>query len=223
MGRLIVIDGLDGSGKATQTQMLLQHFHQQHLPAKAITFPNYESRSSELVKMYLNGEIAGTAQEVNAYAAASFYACDRYISYLTEWKKDYQEGSWILADRYVSSNAIHQMVKLPKAEWDDFLDWIYEYEYHLLGLPRENQLIYLDMDPAISHKLLSNRYLGDEWKRDFHERDCNYLLRCREAAYYAAEKKHWEIVRCDNGVAACSIPEIFEQIRKKIEVFLSVC
>lgn len=223
MGKLIVIDGLDGSGKATQTQMLLEYFKQCDLSAKSITFPNYESRSSELVKMYLGGEIAPTAQEVNAYASASFYACDRYISYITEWKKDYSGDTFILADRYVSSNAIHQMVKLPKAEWDDFLDWIYEYEYVKLGLPKEDKLIYLDMDPEVSRKLISSRYLGDELRRDLHEKDQRYLLSCREAAYYAAEKENWEIIRCDDGVTAYSIPEIFEKIKEKTEVFLPIC
>lgn len=223
MGRLIVIDGLDGSGKATQTQALLEYLCRQNYPARAITFPNYNSRSSELVKMYLQGEIASTAQEVNAYASASFYACDRYISYRTEWESDYCEGKLILADRYVSSNAIHQMVKLPKSEWDRFLDWIYDYEYGRLGLPKENQLIYLDMDPTVSHKLLSSRYSGDESKRDLHEKDDTYLLRCREAAYYAAKKNHWDIVRCDNGEVPYSISEIFDIIKKKVEVFLSVC
>lgn len=222
MGRLIVIDGLDGSGKATQTAKLLQHFNEQGKAAKAITFPNYQSRSSELVKMYLQGEISPNAYEVGAYAAASFYACDRYISYITEWKYDYQNNTIILADRYISSNAIHQMVKTPKAEWDDFLDWIFDYEYVRLGLPKEDKLIYLDMNPNVSHKLISGRYLGNEAKRDLHEKDREYLLRCREAAYYAAEKMKWDIIRCDDGQAPYTISEIFEKIKEKTEVFLSI-
>ncbi|MDE5600845.1 MAG: deoxynucleoside kinase, partial [Oscillospiraceae bacterium] len=165
MKKLIVIDGLDGSGKATQTDLLTKKLTDVGKDIVKITYPNYENKSSALVKMYLNGEISDNPSDINAYAAASFYACDRYIGYQTEWKNDYLNGKIIIADRYVSSNAIHQMVKLPMHEWDDFLKWLYDYEFVKLGLPREDKLIYLDMDPLISQKLINSRY-GKEDKKD---------------------------------------------------------
>ena len=135
-GRLIVLDGLDGSGKTTQLDRLDGYFTQQRLHYKRISFPDYDRPSSALVKMYLGGEFGGSPDAVNAYAASSFYAVDRYASYKQCWQEDYEAGGVILAARYTTSNAIHQMVKLPKAQWDAYLHWLEDYEYHLLELPR---------------------------------------------------------------------------------------
>ncbi|MDE5852957.1 MAG: deoxynucleoside kinase [Oscillospiraceae bacterium] len=211
MKKLIVIDGLDGSGKATQTDLLTKKLTDVGKDIVKITYPNYENESSALVKMYLNGEISDNPSDINAYAAASFYACDRYIGYQTEWKNDYLDGKIIIADRYVSSNAIHQMVKLPMHEWDDFLKWLYDYEFVKLGLPREDKLIYLDMDPLISQKLINSRY-GKEDKKDIHEKNIKYLLNCQKAAHYAAKKLGWYILKCDDGECPLSIAKIEEKI-----------
>lgn len=200
MGHLVVLDGLDGSGKSTQLARLNEYFFAQNRDYTQISFPDYEQPSSALVQMYLQGEFGGSADAVNAYAASSFYAVDRYASYKKFWQKDYESGKLILAARYTTSNAIHQMGKLPRDQWDAYLQWLEEYEYELLGLPRPDKVIFLDMPLEISQRLLSSRYQGEESKKDIHERDLTYLKTCRESALYAAEKWGWLVVSCgENG------------------------
>lgn len=200
MSRLIVLDGLDGSGKSTQLDRLNGYFAEKGIHYKQISFPDYEQPSSALVTMYLNGEFGGSADAVNAYAASSFYAVDRYASYQKFWRDAYEDGTLILAARYTTSNAIHQMGKLPKEEWDGYLAWLCEYEYEKLGLPRPDTVLFLDMPLDISQKLLSGRYGGDERKKDIHERDLTYLKHCRESALYAAQKLGWQVITCgENG------------------------
>lgn len=196
MSRLVVLDGLDGSGKSTQLERLNGYFTENNIPYKQISFPDYEQPSSALVTMYLNGEFGTTADAVNAYAASSFYAVDRYASYKKFWKDDYEAGTLILAARYTTSNAIHQMSKLPREEWDSYLNWLEDYEYNLLKLPRPDTVLFLDMPLDISQRLLSGRYGGAEEKKDIHERDLLYLQHCRESALYAAEKRGWQVVSC---------------------------
>lgn len=217
MNQFIVIDGLDGSGKATQAKLLADSYKENGIPNRLLSFPDYKSKSSTLVKMYLQGELSSDPSDVNPYAAASFYACDRYIGFLTDWEKDYHKGSILIADRYVSSNAIHQMVKLPRDEWDGFLNWINEYEYDKLGLPMPSIVIYLDMLPEVSQKLISHRYDGDMGKKDIHEKNQAYLVACREAALYAAEKQNWVVIRCDDGKSPYSIEDIFERIQSEVK------
>ncbi|MCL2069200.1 MAG: deoxynucleoside kinase, partial [Oscillospiraceae bacterium] len=170
-GKLIVIEGLDGSGKATQSQLLASRLH----PALRISFPDYSDESSALVKMYLSGGM-GPAGEVNAYAASSFYASDRYISYHSSWKKNHITGETVIADRYTTSNAVHQMPKLPRSEWDSYLEWLYDYEFVRMKLPVPDIVIYLDMPPESAQKLMLERYGGNETLRDAHERDLAYQL-----------------------------------------------
>lgn len=200
MGKLIVIDGLDGSGKSTQIDRLQTYLDGEHTAYRGISFPDYDQPSSALVKMYLNGEFGNAAGSVNAYAASSFYAVDRYASYKKFWESAYTAGMPIIAARYTTSNAIHQMAKLPKSEWDTYLEWLEHYEYVLLGLPRPDAVVFLDMPLDVSQKLLSGRYHGDESRKDIHERDLTYLRECRESARYAAEKCGWQIIICgENG------------------------
>ncbi len=201
MGKLIVIDGLDGSGKSTQLQRLEQYLQEKQTAYKQISFPDYAQPSSALVTMYLAGEFGSSADDVNAYAASSFYAVDRYASFKKFWEQDYQNNLPIIAARYTTSNAIHQMAKLPKSEWDNYLEWMEHYEYVLLGLPRPDAVIFLDMPLDIAQKLMSHRYEGDESKKDIHERDLQYLRQCRESALYAAEKCGWQVVSCGAGDA----------------------
>ena len=146
--------------------------------------------------MYLAGELGGSADAVNAYAASSFYAVDRYASYKRFWQADYEAGALIVAARYATSNAIHQMAKLPPEEWDGYLAWLEDYEYRLLGLPRPDDVVFLDMPLDVAQTLLSARYEGDEKKKDIHERDSLYLRRCRQTALYAAERGGWHVIPC---------------------------
>ena len=200
MKRLIVLDGLDGSGKSTQLERLNGYFSESGIDYKQISFPDYEQPSSSLVRMYLGGEFGGSADAVNAYAASSFYAVDRYASYKKFWQTEYENGTLILAARYTTSNAIHQMVKLPREEWDTYLTWLEDYEYKLLGLPRPDCVIFLDMPIEVSQRLLSSRYGGSEEKKDIHERDIAYLQHCRAGALYAAQKLGWTVISCaENG------------------------
>lgn len=215
-GRLIVIEGLDGSGKATQTELLFKKLSASGEQTVAVTFPDYESPSSSLVRMYLSGELGESAQDVNAYAAASFYAVDRFASFKKNWGKDYLSGKTILADRYTTSNAIYQLAKLPKTEWDSFLDWMYDYEYNLLRLPKPHIVIYLDMSPDVSQKLLLKRYCGDSGKKDLHEKNLDFLKSCRQSALYSADKLGWHIIRCCDGAAPLNIDVIAEKIEKLI-------
>ena len=208
---MIVIDGLDGSGKTTQFDIIRKKLSEKY-NVKAISFPDYNNPSSALVKMYLSGEIAENASDINAYAASSFYAVDRYASYKMFWEENYKNGDLIFASRYVSSNAIPHMVKLPETEWDSYLDWLYDYEYSKLELPKPDMVIFLDMPVEVSQKLMSERYNGDESKKDIHEANVAYLHSCRKSALYAAEKLGWKVVECCENDRIRSIDEVTVQL-----------
>lgn len=212
MGKLMVIDGLDGCGKSTQLSLLDEYLCTRGTAYKQISFPDYDQPSSALVKMYLGGELGGSAAAVNAYAASSFYAVDRYASYTRFWREDYENGIPIVAARYVTSNAIHQMTKLPQEEWDAFLEWLEDYEYTKLSLPKPDAVVFLDMPIEVSQRLMEQRYDGDNEKKDIHERDLSYLYRCREAALYAAEKKGWQVLACSDGELPLPIEIIHNQL-----------
>ena len=177
---LIVIEGLDGSGKGTQSQLLYTAMQQSGRPCRKISFPNYESPSSALVKMYLAGEFGKQADSVNAYAASTFYAVDRYASFKKDWEPEYNAGSLILADRYTTSNMVYQLTKLPRGEWEPFLAWLSDLEYQKMGLPRPDCVLYLDMPVEVSQQLLTGRYQGDSAKKDIHEANVGFLQQCRE-------------------------------------------
>lgn len=217
MGKLIVIDGLDGSGKTTQFELIQKILSDRGISVKAISFPEYDKPSSTLVKMYLGGEFSKNAEDVNAYASSSFYAVDRYASYKLYWEKDYLDNKLILASRYVSSNAIHQMVKLPEEEWEKYLEWLIDYEHIKMDIPKADKVIFLDMPIEISQKLLSQRYNGDENKKDIHESNVEYLYRCRKSALFAAEKLGWSVVTCNGGENPLPTEEISKKIMKIID------
>ena len=212
--KLFVLEGLDGSGKSTQFELLQKYLDTENVSYKAISFPDYDKPSSALVKMYLGGEFSKNASDINAYAASSFYAVDRYASFKLYWENEYNNGNFILAARYATSNAIYQMVKLPKDKWDEYLDWLEEYEYEKLNLPRPEKVVFLDMPVEVSQKLLSNRYNGDETKKDIHEVDVEFLVKCREAALFTAKKQNWEIVECSDENNPFSIEYISEKLKK---------
>lgn len=198
--KFIVIEGLDGSGKATQTKILFDKISATGKTVKKLEFPDYANESSALVKMYLGGEFGSNPNDVNAYATSAFYAVDRVASFLKFWKKDYESDSVILSDRYATSNIIYQMSKLDKADWDSFIEWQEDFEYNKLAVPKPDKIIYLDVEPEVSQKLINKRYEGDESKKDLHEKNFAFLLECRKSALYAAKKCGWIVINCcENG------------------------
>lgn len=211
-GKLIVIEGLDGSGKATQAQKLFEKLKDQGKQVIKVSFPDYNSNSSALVKMYLNGEFGSDPNQVNPYAASSFYAIDRFASYTKNWKNFYLDGGTIIADRYTTSNAIHQCAKLPKEQWKDFINWLFHYEYELLGVPKPYRTLYLRVDPEVSQKLMTKRYQGNEERKDIHESDLEYLRRSREAADYCAKELGWTLIECVQNGDMRSIEDIAADI-----------
>ena len=211
-GKLIVIEGLDGSGKATQAKLLSGR-----LGGRQISFPDYNSDSSALVKMYLAGQFGDHPSDVNAYAASSFYAVDRYASYKADWGREYEAGGLIIADRYATSNAVHQCSKLPREQWDVFLKWLFDFEYKKLGIPMPDMVVYLRVDPVLSQRLLDERYHGDTCKKDIHERDMEYLERSRMAADYCAEKLGWHCIECMNDQGMRSINDIGNEVFSSVE------
>lgn len=220
MGKLIVLEGLDGSGKSTQTDLTVKYLKNEGIDFRKIKLPDYDSPSSTLVKMYLSGDFGKHADCVNAYAAGAFYAVDRYASFNLDWKKDYENGRLIIADRYATSNSIYQMEKLNTDEWDAYLEWSSDFEYNKLGIPRPDLVIFLDMPVAISQQLMTERYGGDENEKDVHENDVAFLESCRRAALYAAEKEGWKVVSCSDGGAPYSIEDIHKKITELIKEVL---
>ena len=199
-GQLIVIEGLDGSGKATQASRLFETLQAQGKPVRKVSFPDYASDSSALIKMYLAGEFGKDPNSVNAYAASTFFAVDRFASFRKNWAEFYENGGVVIADRYTTSNAVHQCSKLPQDQWDAYLSWLFDFEYRLMGIPAPDKVIYLQVDPTVSQKLMTGRYQGDESKKDIHESNLDYLARSREAAEYCAKTLGWQTVQCvENG------------------------
>ena len=216
MGKLIVIEGLDGSGKSTQLELLEQNLKSRDIDCKAVSFPNYQNPSSTLVKMYLGGEFGKNPNDVNAFAASVFYTVDRYASFKSDWGSYYNEGGTVVSGRCTTSNAVHQCSKLPESEWEKFLDWLYDFEYNKIAIPRPNKVIFLDMPIEVSQKLLSHRYEGDETKKDIHESDTSYLEKCRKAALFTAEYSNWEIIPCSKDGEARSIEDIANDVLNQV-------
>ena len=218
--KIIVIEGLDGSGKATQTALLAQKLSDRGVKVRRLEYPDYDSPSSSLVKMYLSGEFGSKPEDVNAYAASAFYAVDRVAGFLGDWKADYQSGTLFLCDRYCTSNIIYQMAKVSDAERDAFIEWQADFEYDKLGLPRPDAVIYLDVSPDVSQKLMEKRYGGDQSKKDLHESNLSFLLSCRKSALYAAEKCGWKIIDCCENGDIKPIEKISEEIEKAVSDIL---
>ena len=219
MEKLIVVEGLDGSGKATPAKLLTAFLQEQGKTVKQVSFPDYESDSSALVKMYLAGEFGTNPSDVNAYAASSFYAVDRYASFKKNWEEDWKSGI-VIADRYTTSNAIHQCSKLDKAEWNRYLDWLFNYEYELLRIPSPDYVLYLHVDPEVSQILLEKRYEGDLTKKDIHEKNREYLKRCQEASKYCIDRLGWKVIECCENDNMRSIDDIQTDIRNIVRSLL---
>ena len=212
MGKLIVIEGTDGSGKSTQFQKLYTHLQSDGVPFEHIVFPRYKEESSALIRMYLGGQFGENPSDVNAYAASSFYAVDRYASYKMDWGKWYEAGGLVLSDRYTTSNAVHQASKEPEDKQGEFLQWLYNFEYDKLGLPRPDLTIYLDVPTDFTEKLLRHREADTNTKADIHEKDMAYLATCRKTGRKAAEFYGWTVINCVRDGQMRSIEDIHEEI-----------
>ena len=193
-GKLIVLEGIDGSGKSTQYRLLRERFDRENIPYHSAVFPRYEEESSALIRLYLSGAFGDKPSDVNACAAAAFYAVDRYASYKQDWGGIYESGGLILADRYSTSNAVHQGCKVPEAELPEFLDWLYDFEHVRLGLPRPDLVIYLDVDIETSVARMRRREQKRHTEADIHEKDVDYLRACLRTGRFAAEHYGWRRV-----------------------------
>ncbi|MBQ3133930.1 MAG: thymidylate kinase [Clostridia bacterium] len=220
MGRLIVLEGLDGCGKSTQLARLDAYLRESGAPYRQISFPDYEQPSSALVREYLAGRYGDKPEDVNAYAASSFYAVDRYASFKQFWEADYAADALILAARYVTSNGIYQMCKLPQSEWDAYLSWLEDYEYDRLGLPRPDEVLFLDMPLKLSKQLVMSRYQGDSAKKDVHERDDAFMRHCHEAARYMAARQNWTMVPCSADGQILPMDAITQDLLQRVSRWL---
>ena len=211
-GKLIVFEGTDGSGKATQTQLLCRHLEREGIPYKKIDFPRYGKPSAAMVQEYLDGNLGKKPGDVNAYAASMFYAMDRYASYKQDWGKFYEDGGLIIADRYTTSNAVHQASKLSDEERKPYLDWLFDLEYRLLGLPAPDMVVYLDMPTEITERMMRQREKSTGTHADIHEQDEAYLKQCRANAKAVVQECGWSIIHCENGDEPRTPEDIHRQV-----------
>ncbi len=219
-GRLIVFEGTDGSGKATQTALLCQTLTERGIPFRRLEFPRYREESSALIRLYLSGAFGEKPDDVNAYAASTFYSVDRYASYRQDWGTFYEKGGLVIADRYTTSNAVHQTPKLPPEQRERFLDWLFDFEYHLLGLPEPSRVVYLDVPTELSEQMMRRREQQTHTKADIHEQDEAYLRACRESAELIVRRCGWEKVDCARGGALRPAEEIHQEVLRRLEDLL---
>ena len=215
-GKLIVLEGIDGSGKSAQYRRLKARFEREGIDCRTIVFPRYEQESSALIRMYLEGRFGKNPSDVGPCAASIFYAVDRYASYKSVWGDYYNAGGTVVAGRYTTSNAIHQASKLSPDKWKPFLDWLYDFEYNKIGIPRPDRVIFLDMPIEVSQRLLNRRYSEDGGKKDIHESDIEYLESCRRAALFTAEYSGWITVPCAKDGKPRGIEDISDEILERV-------
>ncbi len=218
-GTLIVIEsGTDSSGKATQTKKLYQKLKQDKQEVLKVEYPNYESKSSALIKMYLKGDFGSKAEAVNPYAASSFFAVDRYASFKQNWSSFYQQGGIIIADRYTTSNMIHQGSKIEdENKRDNYLQWLKDYEFNKLGLPEADIVIFLNLEPELSAKLMEERKKNQQRNSDIHEIDRDYLKECYKIGLEIASNNNWEIIDCVEQGKLKSIDNIAEEVYQVVK------
>ena len=217
MGKLIVLEGTDGSGKSTQFALLKKRLEEEGTAFHTLVFPRYSEPSSSLIRMYLNGEFGTEPGDVNAYAASIFFAVDRYASYRMDWKNWYEQGGLILSDRYTTSNAVHQGAKLSDKERPDFFRWLCELEYEKMGLPKPDLVLYLDMPTELTDTLMRKRENDTHTRADIHEKDLDYLKHCRRTGLEAAQALGWRVVSCGKDGKVRSIEEIHEELYRIVK------
>ena len=211
-GRLIVFEGTDGAGKATQAGLMARRLAAEGVSFREIDFPRYGNPFAEPARLYLAGALGARPGDVSACAASVFYAVDRYASYKEDWGRDYEAGELILANRYTTSNAVHQASKLPDREREAFLDWLFDLEYRRLGLPEPDLVVYLDLPTEISGQMLRLREAATHTAADIHERDDAYLRRCRESASEIVRSLGWRRIDCSRGGAIRTPEDIHREV-----------
>ena len=219
-GRLIVFEGTDGSGKATQTALLCKELDRRGIPYRKLEFPRYNEESSALIRLYLGGAFGSRPDDVNAYAASTFYAVDRYASFKQDWGEYYRQGGLLIADRYTTSNAVHQTSKLPQEQRRPFLDWLFHFEYDLLELPRPTRVLYLDLPTELSEQMMRRREQATHTTADVHEQDEEYLRRCRENAVFVTDYCGWTRIDCAKGGIMRSREDIHAEVLDKLHDLL---
>ena len=220
MGKLIVIEGTDGSGKSTQFKLLTQRLESENRQFQRLVFPQYSEPSSALIRMYLSGEFGTKPSDVNAYAASAFYAVDRYASFKKVWGAWYDQGGLIVSDRYTTSNAVHQASKEPAQKQADFLKWLYDFEYDKLGLPAPDLVIYLDVPTDFTEAMMRRREADTNTHADIHEQDMEYLATCRRTGKMDAEYYGWTVIQCVRDGKMRTIEDIHEEIYRHIAACL---
>ena len=224
MGKLFVIDGTDGSGKQTQFELLTNRLKENNIDFRTTNFPNYDSPSSSLVKMYLSGEFGENAKDISPYIASTFYAVDRYATFKKDFEEYYNNGGLIIADRYTTANMVHQAGKIyDKEERDKFLDWLSDFEFGLYGLPKPTEVFFLNMPVETALELIKDREnkFSHKAEKDIHEKDKNHLIDAHTAACYVAKKYNWFEIDCvQNGKLRTKeeiSDEIFNEIMKHLK------
>jgi len=212
-GKLVVIEGVDGSGKSTQFNRLVRRLEQEKTDFRTFKLPRYSEPSSAPLRMYLNGDFGDDPDCVNAYAASVLFAVDRYASYKLDWGAYYDKGGLVLADRYTTSNAVHQGAKLGRADRGAFFDWLFDLEYGRMELPKPDLVLLLDMPTELSLKLIGGR----DGAADIHERDVRYLRDCRVCALDAAQRFSWRVVPCAQDGKIRGVEDIHAQIYGEIK------
>lgn len=220
MGKLIVFEGTDGSGKSTQFDLLTKRLEREGQAFRRLRFPRYDQASSALIRMYLGGQFGSDPNAVNAYAASTFYAVDRYASWLQDWKADYEQGMLFLADRYTTSNAVHQGGKMDADARTAYYDWLYDLEFGKMGLPKPDLVILMDMPIALTRQLMRKRESDTNTTADIHEQDLEYLAHCRDSALEAAKHYGWTVVSGAKNGELRTIEEIHEEVYRIVETCL---
>lgn len=222
-GKLIVLEGTDGTGKTTQTRIMARRLEREGAAFRIVDFPRYGSPFAAPVERYLQGDLGKKPGDVSAYAASTLYAVDRYASYKEDWGKAYEAGTLILSNRYTTSNAVHQAPKLPREERWGYLDWLFDLEYHRLALPEPDLVIYLDLPAEISAEMLQKRREATHTRADIHERDGAYLRSCREAAREIVNRLGWRRVDCAKNGTVRSPEDIHEELWELVRPLVGGC
>jgi dTMP kinase len=223
-GKLIVIDGTDGTGKHTQTMLLKENLEKEGYFVETIDFPQYGTKSAGPTEDYLNGKY-GSANEVTPYQASILYAVDRFAASfkIKEWLN---QGKIVLSDRYVSANMGHQAGKIEDLkEKDKFLDWLFDLEFNIFNIPKPdlNILLYLDVDLArnLAQKNDSGKFTNDVKKNDIHEKDPEHMKKALESFLYVAEKYNWIKIDCtDKEIGIKTRDEISKIIIENVKKML---